>query len=395
MKSYLRHNNYQTQRIIEWSIIAGLFFFQFCPITNITVRFVFLLVFLLSCLFQRSFHHINNVRFLILISLITIFLIFYHGLAVAKDFFIFCYGILSTFYIAKKYTATGNIAYKYFLCVIIPLGVINQILYHNVYYLPFTNGSVNIIGNVATKHWTAVVGTLLFVGSTYNILKLKKNILYIDAIFFLLSLYLVFFSGSRSCILALIATIILYFINRGKYKKGITILYFIVLIASVFFMEYLQNYVYLIKNDFILDLINAENFKQHGVTTGRAWLWKYHWDSFINSPYLLGGGRDVVDFRVGDYIPFLRMRANAGSESPFTGMLACSGLIAFIPLSLLLYLSYQAIKKENLIATCIIFICIYNTVMGVELTNVLQASPILLYLLYFSSYYDKDVKNVY
>ena len=83
------------------------------------------------------------------------------------------------------------------------------------------------------------------------------------------------------------------------------------------------------------------------------------------------------------------MRVTAGSESPYTAMLACNGIIAFIPFSLLLYLSYQAIKKENLIATCIIFICIYNSVMGVDLTNVLQASPILLYLLYFSSYINK------
>lgn len=389
MNSYNRKDYIQEHNIIDCALIGGLFFFQFCPITNITIRFVLLLVVLFSCLFQKSFHLNNNVRLLIFIILISIFLALYHGLAVAKDFFIFCYGILSTFYIAKKYTFTGNIIYKYFVYVIIPLGVINQILYHNVYYLPFTTGHVNIIGNGATKHWTAIVGTLLFVGSAYNIIKSKKNILYIDIVFFLLSLYLVFFSGSRSCLLALIATIILYFINRSKYKKRITILYFIVFIVSVFFMEYMKDYIYIIENEYILDLLGAQNFKQYGVTSGRAWLWNYHWDSFINSPYLLGGGRKFVDFRVGDYIPFLRMRVTAGSESPYTAMLACNGIIAFIPFSLLLYLSYQAIKKENLIATCIIFICIYNSVMGVDLTNVLQASPILLYLLYFSSYINK------
>ena len=156
--------------------------------------------------------------------------------------------------------------------------------------------------------------------------------------------------------------------------------------VMTFFIEYLQDYVYLIKNEYILDLIGAKNFKNYGVTSGRAWLWNYHWDSFVDSPYYLGGGRDVTDFRVNDYIPSLRRKAPAGSESPFTGMIACYGIIALIQFGVLLYLSYNAIKKKNLIATCIIFIAIYNGLMGVDLTNVLYGEPILLYLLFFSSF---------
>lgn len=207
-----------------------------------------------------------------------------------------------------------------------------------------------------------------------------------DIFLLLISLYLVILSGSRSCLLALLATIILFIINRNKYKKIVTGIYFLSMILLVFFMEYLKDYIYLIENEFVLNLIGAEKFKQYGVTSGRAWLWDYHWDSFINSPYFLGGGRSVTDFRVGDYIPFLRMKAHAGSESPYTGILASNGLIGLFQLSLLVYLSYIAIKKENLLATCIIFICIYNATMGVDFTNVLQANPILLFLLYFSSF---------
>lgn len=385
------HNFYQNQKIVECFIIGGLFYYHFLVTDSITLRFIILLGLLLSCLFQKSFHQVNNVRNLIFITIISIFLIIYHGLSEAKDFFIFCFGILSTSYLSRKYKFSGNLIYKFFIFVIIPLSIKNLILYGNVSYLPFSTGRINIIGNVATKHGTALVGTILFVGAIYNLLKSRGNLLKKDIFFLVISCYFIFFSGSRSCLMALIATIILYIINYYKYRKIVTGVYFFIMILGVFFMEYMQDYVFLIKNEWVLDIINADNFKQHGVTTGRAWLWKYHWDSFINSPYLLGGGRDVVDFRVGDYIPFLRMRANAGSESPFTGMLACNGLIAFIQFGIIISLVYNAINKKNLLATCIIFIAIYNTIMGVNLTFVLSADAMLLLLLYFASFRNENV----
>jgi hypothetical protein len=395
MSCYLGELNFQkNQRIIEYFIIGGLFFYQFVPTGSITLKFVILFCFLLSCLFQKSFHQIYNVRRFVVIVFISVILFFYHGLLEAKDYFILSFGILSLFYYGTKYHFSGNIIYKYFIYVIIPLSLLNFILYKNVYYTPFSTGCVNIIGNDATKHGTAVIGTVLFVGALYNILKSNRNSIKKDVIFLILSFYLVGFSGSRSYLLALIATIFLYYINKKRYKKKITIVYFFTMFSLVFFMEYLQNYVYLIKNDFILDLINAENFKQHGVTTGRAWLWKYHWDSFANSPYLLGGGREVTDFFVNEYIPSLRMNAKAGSESPFTGMLACYGIFGFFFLSILVFMSYFAIKKENLIATCIIFISIYNSTMGAKLTSVLHGDAILIYLLYFSSFHNNSNINL-
>lgn len=387
MVSYLEEKFYtQNQKIIEYYLICGLFFFQFIPTTSVTIKSVILISFLLFSLFHRTFHEVNNVRCLILILLISAFLVFYHGFVVGKDFFIFCFGILSTSYFAKIYTFSGNVIYKYLIFVIVPLSIINYFMYGDVYYHPFTNGHVNIIGNNATKHSTGILGTILFIGSFYNFLHLKKGKSMIDIISLIISVYLVTFSGSRSCLLALFATILLYLINKNKYRKSITFIYFIMTIFAVFYMEYLQNYIYLINNDFVLDLIGADKFKNYGVTSGRAWLWNYHWDSFVNSSYYLGGGRTVTDFRVGDYIPFLRMRANAGGESPYTGMIACNGIIGFLQIGLLIYLSYNAINKKNLAATCIIFICIYNATMGVDLTNVLKANPILFYLLYFSSF---------
>lgn len=155
-------------------------------------------------------------------------------------------------------------------------------------------------------------------------------------------------------------------------------------------MEYIQDYIHLIKNEFILDFIGVDNFKRHGVTSGRAWLWNYHWDSFINSPYLLGGGRTFTDFKVGDYIPFLGIKASAGSESPYTGMLACYGLFAIFQFGILIYLVFYAIKRNNLLATCIIFIAIYNSIMGVNFTSVMHADAIFVYLLYYSSFKTKE-----
>lgn len=389
MSLYLEEYSSQNQNLIERFIIFGLFFFHFLPITNITIRFILLLLLLFSCLFYKSFHQVNYIKSLSFISLITIFLIFYHGIAEGKDYFIYCYGILATSFLARKFIFSSEIIYKYFLYVIVPLGLFNLRLYNNVYYLPFTTGRVNIIGNIATKHDTAIIGTMLFVGAAYNILRTKKYMINKNIIFLLIGCYLVAFSGSRSCLLALIATVFLYIINKYRYKKYITILYFFIMISSVFFMEYVKDYTYLIQNDFILDLIGAENFKNHGVTTGRSWLWDYHWDSFINSSYLLGAGRTATDFTLGDYIPLLRIKAPAACESPYTGMLACNGIFGIFQLSILVFLSCIAIKKEKLLATCIIFLCIYNATMGVDFTNVLQAYPILLYLLYFKTLYSE------
>lgn len=386
MKITNRNNILQEQKRIERLIILGLFFFQFVPISNITIRFIVLFVFLLSCLFNKHFYGEYNKRYLTFIISITIFLSFYHGLAEAKDFFIFCFGILSTYYFSTNYSFSGNIIYKYFLYVIIPLSLFNFFVYQNVFYLPFTNGQVNILGGESTKHGTALIGTVLFVGAGYNILTAKSIIRRIDIIFLIIGIYLVIFSGSRSCLLALFATIFLYMINRNKYRKFFTIVYFYAMIILVFFMEYIQDYVYLIDSEFILDLIHVENFERHGVTSGRAWLWGYHWDCFINSSYLLGSGRDSTDLFLGDFIPSLNMVAKAGSESPYTKLIACYGIIGFFMLCILIYLSHKAINKENKVATCIVFVCVYNTVMGVDLTNVLMADPILLYILYYSSF---------
>ena len=362
MKGYLKkEQQYQAQKRIEFLILIGFCFFQFFPNTSITTISILLLGILFSCVLQKSFHKVNNIRFLTLVSIIVLFLSVYHGIAVAKDFFIFCFGIISTLHFAQKYTFTGNIIYKYFIYIIIPLSILNLFIYNKVYYLPFTTGRVNIIGKDMTKHGTAIIGTILFIGAIYNLVKLKRNAVWKDIIFLTISIYLVAFSGSRSCLLTLLATAILYVINMKKYKKTITSIYFFGLIFLVFFMEYIQDYVYLINNEFILNLIGADGFKSHGVTSGRAWLWNYHWDSFINSPYLLGGGRAIIDFRVGDYIPFLRIKAPAGCESPYTGMLACYGLFAIIQFAILIYLAIYAIKKDNILATCIIFIAIYNT----------------------------------
>ena len=377
---------YQIQKIIEWSLLIGLFYFQFVPTYKISIRIILLLFVLLSCLVQKNFYQINNFRYFIVISVVTVFLTFYHGLAEAKDFFIYCFGILSISYFSKRYTLTSTLIYKYFYYVIIPLSFLNFLRYNNVFYFPFNTGHINIFGGAATKHATAITGTLLFVASGYNLFKRKEMKSLIDIIFLTFGIYLVLFSGSRSCLLALIATIILYIINCKRYKKLTTVIYFSILVLLVFYLEYLQNYIYLIKNDFILDIINAENFKHYGVTSGRSWLWEYHWNSFINSPYLLGGGRSVTDFFVGDYIPSLRMKALAGCESPYTGILACYGILGFFHLGILFYLAYKAIINENILATCIIFICVYNAVMGVDLTNILQAEPILLFLLYFSAF---------
>lgn len=246
--------------------------------------------------------------------------------------------------------------------------------------------SINICAGESTKHGTAVIGYLLFIASLYQFTQEKLNKKTIS--FFLFSIYLIFFSTSRSVALSTAYVLIFYMINYKKIKIKVSLSFFFIIICSTFLLENLSSYTQLIgHNDILNKFIRADNFDNSiGVTSGRSWLWEYHWKTFLNTNFI-GGGREAIDFKVNDFIPTINEVAKAGSESPLTGMLACYGVLGFIPLFLYFYLFYYAIKKRNLIGSCIILGNIYNALTGVNLLHCLNSTNILLYLLYFQSFY--------
>ena len=207
-----------------------------------------------------------------------------------------------------------------------------------------------------------------------------------DIFFFGLSFYLVFFSTSRSIFMCMGGVLLLFLINWKRIRPRTTVTVATMLIVSVYILENLSTYAdVLVKNELIGQFLHAEDFDRYGVTSGRSWLWTYHLMVFFsNIPF--GGGRESVDFFVGDWIGALGEEAHAGSESFYTGILACYGLIGVILIILHISLFLRAIKAKNVIGACIIFACIYATVTGVGLVSLYDEYSIMLFLLYFSSF---------
>ena len=366
-------------------ILFAFLVYLIIPTESRTIRLIPLLLLSISCSIKKSFWTKNRKKYCLGCIPLIIFSSFVHGIFPAKDLFIILFMLVSLQYMGEQYSIRhSNYVYLFFTHIIIPISIISYFVKGGVTYIP-EDMTINIFGYDSTKHDTAIIGYLLFVASGYNIYynhsSKKKNIFY-----FFLSIYITFFSGSRSCLLALIATILLYLINLRQIRVWISTVFFICIIFLSYSLEELKQYSFLIEeNSIIRKIAKVENFNQHGVTSGRAWLWKYHWSKFIESNYI-GSGREFTDFRVGDYVPTTNEIAPAGGESPYTNYLACYGLLGIMLLIFFFFLFYHALTRKNIIGTCIIFCAIYNTMLGCNLTDPTHPVTFLAYLLYFSSF---------
>lgn len=314
-----------------------------------------------------------------------------HGILTAKDLFFPFLGIVCISSLSERVFILPELIYKYFLFVIIPTSIINWAMGNPVSWIPNSNMSMNIYG-MGTKHGTAIVGYALFLASSSNLYyKNKINLSYkamkVDLFFWLLSFYLVFFSTSRSVFMCQLGVCLLFFINIHRMRKQTSIVVSALLIVSVFFLEYLSDFVpYLSKNELISSFIHTDNFEQYGVTSGRSWLWGYHLSEFANSKWFLGGGREVVDFSVGDWVASLGMEAKAGGESYYTGVLACYGLMGIVLMLVHVVLFLYAVKRNNVVGMCVIFAAVYVTTTGVDLVSARSTFSIMLLAFYFSSF---------
>jgi len=258
----------------------------------------------------------------------------------------------------------------------------------NVSWIP-QNGVINIFGGLSTKHGTAIAGVLLLLPSLcylferYKGLRVEystKKLLLLLAF----SLYIIVFSSSRSVTLAVIALFIYFYVNRKQFREKLSILLFVAFNLSVFFLEYVGDYItYINEIPWLADFIHTDNFDQYGVTSGRSWLWGVHMHTFFSSPWLMGGGRAFTDFDVNDWIPWLGVQAKAGSESVYTGYLACYGLVGLGIIFIQIGLFLQAVRRKAMLASAIMFFMVYNTTMGESLVTPYFYDGILCFFLYF------------
>ena len=350
-----------------------------------TVRFLPLFCIFLYMLFSKKYFSKERLILFLLSVCLFLCVVFIHGFLEAKDLFFLLFAIISSRYCVECNGFNANIIIKYVFLFCLPLGVFDYFfLNYRFNLIPDQNFQIWINGG--TKHLAGYLGTILCLSTSY--LFDKKCISKTSGFVLLfIGIYFVVFSTSRSYLLGLVCTFVIYLVVK-RFNKKIVLLISLLIISSTFFMENIASYSSLFsRNTVVYQMSGAQNYDHHGVTSGRFWLWNYHWNTFTRSKNLMGGGRDVVDFTVGDYLIHQRETALAGSESWETSLIAEYGLIGFIIIAIQLYYLFYALRlKDNTMSFCIIFCMIYNTVLGDNCISPLaRTSNVFLWMLFFKS----------
>lgn len=362
----------------------------FLPTDSYTLSILPFSLLCFACIFKKDYFNSSRRNLWCFLVIISILNLMFHGLLETKNPVIelCCLGGVS--YLSSKFEFTPKMIIFFLFFCILPVGFYHLAVDGGVRWIPVDGEYLNIIGGNTTKHGTAMVGLMLMLSVMVYYYELcrqtsipfgKKML----ACLFIFALYLMVFS-SRSVLLAGLMFLIYLYLNKKKFHTGLSIAFFAIANASVFFLEYLSEYVDMIAEvDWLADLMRADNFgNDYGVTSGRAWLWNVHINSFLDSPYLMGGGRATTDFSVNDWIPWLGEEAHAGSESAFTGYLSGYGLVGIGLISIFVGMFLYAAQRKNMMASAIMFCMIYNTTMGVTLVSLNGYGSIFCYFLYFT-----------
>ena len=359
------------------------------PINSATVKATPFVLLSLFCMTQRGYMNHYRSKAVVYMIVGAVLTLMFHDILETKDFIMVMACLSSLSFLSEKFEFQPKHMYWAFCCAMLATSVFNMATGQPVTWIP-RDGIINIFG-VGTKHGTAVAGTLLLLPTACYMYEKYRGVQTRYSwrkliLMFLFSFYLIVFSSSRSVTLAALAFIGYLFVNRNHFSKSWSIAIFIFCNASVFFMEYLSNYVSIINEYPILaDFVHTDNFNNsYGVTSGRSWLWGVHMNGFINSPFLMGGGRAVTDFGVNDWLPWLGEEAHAGSESTYTGYIACWGLLGIGIVLMQIGMFLHAVNKKSIMASAVMFCMIYNTTMGQAFVLPYGYADILCFLLYYA-----------
>jgi hypothetical protein len=363
---------------------------------SITLSAIPYILLILYAFFSPDFYKrrfiIPVVLFTVILCLISLSL---HGILAAKDLFISLGGLLCAQYYVSKHRFNPQIIFMVYLLILIPQFFYDSIVYggDDLKYIPVgENWYLNVITSDSTKHDTCVLGFLLLSASAfYGIMKRKMNLYHWG--FIILGLYFIIFSGSRGGLMALLSAVFVYYLNKSKVRKGVTILSIILIIAFVYGIEiFMDSFISIGRKDSIIaEFLKVESFQNHGVSAGRMWLWVYHLQEFITSHYL-GGGREVIDFTVGDFVK--GEVAEAGSESPFTALLACYGIIGILLIMVYFGMFVYALNRKNRFAVFITTIALIQTIAtGINYFSFMTYNSVLFFNLYFASLEEHSKKE--
>lgn len=368
-------------------IMATMLYYQilswFSEIGRTEKLLPYLLVSLIFMLLPSFSSHKRGIMVLGTIAL-TFLSFSLHDLVSAKNLFIMLLSPIVAYYIADVLHPPLRIAYYWFFLILIPYSLYAFTSIEGVFYLPNENWQVDFFGINNTKHLMGLAGSTLVWTSVFSIKdsSSKRNqTKYYDIVLGLLGVYMLIGSTARSYILPFFVITIYLFIFRHGIKRWIAYIYFTTAIMSTYLLESLSSYS--LKGYAIFDkLAKTDNFKLHGVTSGRAWLWALHLKWFQSSNYI--GKGSSATFNTGDTVD--NQIAKAASESVYTGLLAIYGFMGIVVIIAHISLFVFAVKKNNLLGSALIFFMIYVSALGDFLMESSAPLTMLLFILYVRSF---------
>lgn len=130
-----------------------------------------------------------------------------------------------------------------------------------------------------------------------------------------------------------------------------------------------------------------------GITSGRSWLWAYHWNLLVGSHYL-GVGKDGIDIKLGELTNTGEIAPGA-TESPATFLLAAYGPLGVILISIYFYMFLKALRKQKIFAILLMAMAISLLIgSGINMFVFIDPYSMLFLLLYFNSMKNSNCLNL-
>jgi hypothetical protein len=191
-----------------------------------------------------------------------------------------------------------------------------------------------------TYHYSASVGLVLGAVCLVRYLRTRRTF-YVWLLSF--SVYLVVFSGTRTSYLGLAIMAVLFLLNRTRRRVVSSWLTIIAFLFILYGADVARSFIPRVDSEAVNSLLRQN---MSDVTSGRQWLWSYHFNKLREYP-LTGIGLSNTRFRIGTVIEGERTRAS--NESFYTQILAAFGYFGFCLTAIHIYLITMILRNGNLL----------------------------------------------
>lgn len=264
-------------------------------------------------------------------------------------FFIFIILLLSVTPVMRSYKLflIRNKLLLSILHLIFILNIANIICYFlGVNYYINNEYSSNRYFSGLTPHpmWLAVISGISSIIALYIFFIIKNRFFKLILLaIFLITIYVLFISGSRSAIFSSLGGIIIYIIYRFKSISKITSILFIMFVLSLLIMPYILNDA---------EIFNQKMNSQDVTNNSRSVLWTLRMEEFKNNPIFGVGFASVI-------VDGIRYVGRLETGSGWLTVLSQTGIIGFI--TIISIISKGFIKISS---TSSNFVYLYISILG-------------------------------